>query len=137
MSKEKLQEKYILYQLLQQNLESLREQLELVERQFIEIKTTEQVLNDLKNRKGSDDVLVPLGSGYYGNGKVMDLETVLVNLGANVMISKKLKAANVFLREREKELERVSKEIQEQMAKVVDQINKTAMDIQKLAREDK
>jgi prefoldin alpha subunit len=137
MSKEKLQEKYILYQLLQQNLESLREQLELVERQFIEIKTTEQVLNDLKNRKGSDDVLVPLGSGYYGNGKVMDLETVLVNLGANVMISKKLKAANVFLREREKELERVSKEIQEQMAKVVDHINKTAMDIQKLAREDK
>jgi prefoldin alpha subunit len=137
MSKEKLQEKYILYQLLQQNLESLREQLELVERQFIEVKTTEQVLDDLKNRKGPDDVLVPLGSGYYGNGKVMDLETVLVNLGANVMISKKLKSANIFLREREKELERISKDIQEQMVKVVDQINKTAMDIQKLAREEK
>jgi len=121
MSKEKLQEKYVLYQLLQQNLESLREQLELVERQFMEIKTTEQVFKDFKNGKGNDDVLIPLGSGCYGEGKVTDVKTILVNLGANVMVNKTLESANLFLKEREKELEKASKGIQEQMVKIANQ----------------
>ncbi|NIO22537.1 MAG: prefoldin subunit alpha [Candidatus Aenigmarchaeota archaeon] len=137
MSEEKLQEKYVLYQLLQQNLESLREQLELVERQFMEIKTTQEVLKDLKKGKVTNDVLIPLGSGCYGKGKVTDLKTFLINLGANVMANKTLESAGPFLEEREKELEKAGKEIQEQMAKTANQINETAMEIQELARKRK
>lgn len=133
MSEEKLQEKYLLYQLLQQNLESLRQQLELVERQFVEIKTTEQVFKDLGGRKGVDDVLIPLGSGCYGRGKVTDVKTILVNLGANVMANKKLGPAKLFLREREKELENAGEEIQEQIIKIANHINETAIEIQGMA----
>ncbi len=135
MVDEKLQEKYVLYQLLQQNLESLRQQLELVERQLIEIKTTELVFRDFKNKKGIDDVLIPLGSGCYGKAKITDVKSVLVNLGANVMVNKTLESAELFLKRREEELEKVGREIQEQMIRVANEINEIAVEIQRLARE--
>jgi prefoldin alpha subunit len=137
MSEKELQEKYILYQLLQQNLENLRQQLEFVERQFIEIKNTQGVFRDFKKRKGSDDVLIPLGSGCYGSGDVQDLKNVLVNVGANIMVSKRVESAKLFLNEREKELEKAGKEIQEHMIKTAKEINETVMDIQKLANKEK
>ncbi|NIO21421.1 MAG: prefoldin subunit alpha [Candidatus Aenigmarchaeota archaeon] len=133
MSEKELQEKYLLYQILQQNLENLKQQLEMVEKQFIEIKTTEEIFKDFKNRKGTDDVLLPLGSGCYGKGDVRDLKNVMVNVGANIMVNKTTESAKLFMREREKELERASKEIQEHMVKTANDINQTAMEIQKLA----
>ncbi len=137
MSKEKLQEKYVLYQLLQQNLETLRQQLEMVERQFIETKTTEQVFKDLKSGKGNDDVLIPLGSGCYGKGRVMDTKNFLVGVGANIMTQKTMKSAELFLQERERELENASREIQEHMSKVANQIDEIATEIQAMVKKDK
>jgi prefoldin alpha subunit len=137
MSKEKLQEKYILYQLLQQNLESLREQFEIVERQLIELKNTQQVLKDLSKGKKTNDVLIPLGSGCYGKGEVTDLKDFVVNLGGNVMADKKTGSIKPFLEKREKELERAGREIQERMIKIANQINETAMEIQHLGKKEK
>lgn len=137
MPDKELQEKYILYQLLQQNMEKLRQQIELIERQLIEIKNTEEVFRDFKKRRGSDDVLIPLGSGCYGSGSVKNLKNVLVNIGANIMVSKPVESAKLFLNEREKELEKSAKEIQEQMVKIAKEIDETAVDIQKLARKEK
>jgi len=137
MSKEKLQEKYILYQLLQQNLESLRENLEIVERQLIELKNTQQVLKDLNKGDKTNDVLIPLGSGCYGKGRVTDLKGFLVNLGANVMVDRKAGSINSFLDKREDELEKVGKEVQERMIKTANQINETAMEIQRLGKKEK
>jgi len=134
MSKEKLQEKYILYQLLQQNLESLREHLELIEGQLIELKTTQQVLNDLKGGKSVTDVLIPLGGGCYGKGEVKDIKTFLVNLGANVMVDRKMESLKPLLEKREKDLERAGGEVQEQMIKTANQINETALEIQSMAK---
>jgi prefoldin alpha subunit len=136
MSKEKLQEKYVLYQLLNQNLESLKQQMELVEQQFIEVRSTMLSIDDLKKIGEKNEILIPLGSGCYGNGKVTDSGGVLVNVGAGIFMNKKSMDAESFLNERVKELENASNEIQAQMERIAKQMNELGVEIQEMARKE-
>jgi prefoldin alpha subunit len=137
MTKEKLQEKYVLFQLFQQNLETLRQQLEMIERRLLEVRTTSQAMKEIGKAKGNEDILIPFGSGCYGNGKITDKANVLVDLGAGVMIKKGLEEAQLFLKKKEEELEKASKEVQEEMNKVASKINELGSEIQILAKETK
>lgn len=135
MTKEKLQGKYVLYQLLNQNLESLKQQLEIVEQQFIEVKSTMLSIDDLKGMGGSNEIFLPLGSGCYGKGEVTDNKEILVNVGAGIFVNKKTASAKSFLDERVKELEKAGGEIQSQMERIVKQLNELGVEIQELVRQ--
>jgi prefoldin alpha subunit len=137
MSKEKLQEKYILYQLLNQNLESLRQQMQLVEQQFLEIKSTMMSIDDLKGMGEKNDIFLNIGSGCYGRGEITENDEILVNIGAGLFIKQKALSAKSFLDKRIKELERASKEIQEQMERIAKQMNELGFEIQEIARKEK
>lgn len=136
MSKEKLQEKYVLYQLLNQNMESLKQQFELVEQQFIEVKSTMMSLEDLNKSGENNEIFLPLGSGCYGKGKVTDNKGVLVNVGAGVFVNQKMAAAKSFLDKRLKELENANNEVQAQMERVAKQMNELGVEIQEIAKQE-
>ncbi len=137
MSKEKLQEKYVLYQLLNQNLESLRQQLQLVEQQFIEIKSTTMSIDDLKGMGEKNEIFLNIGSGCYGKGKITENDEILVNAGVGIFIKQKAEEAKSFLEERIKELEKASNEIQAQMERVAKQMNELGLEIQEIVRKEK
>ena len=133
MPNEKLNERYILYQILVQNLEALKQQIGLVEQQMFELSSTVLSIDDLKKMNENNEIFLPLGSGCYGSGKIMDNKRILVNAGAGIFINDEIGAAKVFIEERAKELERAGKEIEMQMERLVKQINQTAAEIQKIA----
>lgn len=137
MPKEKLQEKYVLYQLLNQNLESLKQQIQLVEQQFIEVKSTLMSVDDLKGVSGKNEIFLPLGSGCYGKGKVTENRKILVNVGAGIFINKKSVSVESFLEERVKELEKAGEEIQTQMERIARQMSELGLEIQELAKQEK
>ena len=134
MSKEKVQEKYVLYQLLNQNLESLKQQMQLVEQQFIEVKSTIMSIDDLKGMGEKNEIFLPLGSGCYGKGKITESNEMLLNVGAGVFVNKEAAAAKSLLEKRVKELERAGEEIQAQMERILKQMNELGVEIQELAR---
>ncbi|MEE9323484.1 MAG: prefoldin subunit alpha [Candidatus Aenigmarchaeota archaeon] len=136
MSKENLQEKYVLYQLLNQNLESLKQQMQLVEQQFIEVKTTMLSIEDFKKVGEKNEIFLPLGSGCYGKGKITENNEILVNIGAGVFADKKRVDANSFLEKRVGELEKASDEIQAQMERVAKQMNVIGSEIQELSKQE-
>jgi len=136
MSKEKLQEKYVLYQLLNQNLEGLKQQMQLVEQQFIEVKTTMLSIEDLKKMGKKNEIFLPIGSGCYGKGNIMENNEILVNVGAGIFIDKKAAAAKSFLEKRVEELEKASDEIQAQMERIAKQMNELGFEIQELAKKE-
>lgn len=134
MSKEKLQEKYVLYQLLNQNLESLKQQFDLIQQQLIEVKSTLMSIDDLGKTGEKNEIFLPLGSGCYGKGKITEKNDIMVNVGAGIFVNKKSADAKLFLDKRVKEIDKASEEIHEQMERIVRQMNELGLQIQEMAQ---
>ena len=109
VDQKQMEEKFIMYQLLQKQLEMFREQALQLEKNFIEIETTKQSVEDFQKLKTVNEIMIPLGSGYYIEGKITNLKKVLMSPGANFMIEKNLKSAHESLESKRKEIENISK----------------------------
>ncbi len=137
MPDKKIQEKYVLYQLLAQNLEALKQQLQIIEQQFVETRTTMESVENIEKTNEKNDIFLSIGSGCYGKGKITDRKDILVNVGAGILINKKIADAKSFLRERISTLERMAREIQGEMELVAKQMNELGIEIQELAQKEK
>lgn len=91
MSKENLQEKYVEFQMVDQQIKSLREQIESLEGQLGELQKLKLSLDSLETMKTDSESFVPLSSGVYLKGKITDNSVLLMNVGAGVMVEKPLK----------------------------------------------
>ena len=105
VNEREMQEKFITYQLLQKQLEMLREQAVQIENNFIEIETTKQTIANLAKLKKENEIMIPLGSGYFIEGKIINLKNTLMSPGMNVMVEKDFKAAGESLDEKKKDIE--------------------------------
>lgn len=136
MAEEKeIQEKFIMYQLLQKQLEMFREQALQLEKGFLEIETTKQAIEDFQKLKKDNDIMIPLGSGYYIEGKITDLKKVLMSPGANLMLENDLSSAQKSLEDKKKEIENVSKELESKIGEVVHKINDLAPELEKMVKQ--
>lgn len=131
-NKQEVQQKLIFYQLLQRHLEQLREQAMLLERMFIEIETTKQTVGDMKKLKEGNEILVPLGSGFYTHGKVSDTKRLLVDLGMGILVKKDTKSTDNVLENRRKELDNASRELQNDMVNTVKKMNELGMELERM-----
>jgi len=132
--KERNQGKIIMYQLLQAELEELRKQAILVENRMLDLETTEHALNEIRNFKGDNETLIPLGSGCYAHGNLLG-SNIILDIGAGVMVKRNINSAKTFLEERRKEIENAGKNLQTQMNGVVKNINELTPEIEKIVRE--
>ena len=135
-AKTKLNEKYIIYQVLAQNLEALKQQLEFVEQQMIELKSTSMSMEDVVKTGAENEIFLPLGSGCFGRGKITDGKKVLVGVGAGVFLEKDAKDAKAFVEKNFNEVEKAGLEIEEQMKTTVGQMNHIAGEIQGMAQQE-
>jgi prefoldin alpha subunit len=126
---EAVQEKVLIYQILKQQLENVQSQSLLLENAFMELENSKQALSDLNVSKESD-VLIPLGSGCYAHGNMANSGSVLMNVGAGVVVGKPISLALEKLEEKRKEIEKHFEELQRNMQMLVGEINKVATDFE-------
>ena len=86
-------------QMQQAKGDSIRTQMQQMQSTIIEIGGAMEAIKNVK--KASKDVLVPIGAGAYLSCPKPDSERVVVNIGANVMLSKKPEEAVKLLEERQ------------------------------------
>lgn len=134
MANEKLNEKYVIYQVLAQNLEALKQQIQIVEQQLIELRSTMLSMEDLEKLKDDNEILVPIGGGCFSRGKISDNRKVIVNVGAGIFLDNDMAIAKKLMDERFREVEKAGMEIEEQMKNIVGQMNTLAAEIQNLAQ---
>ena len=133
MPNQKLNEKYILYQLLAQNMESLKQQLEFVGQQLVELKSTSLSVEDLEKAGEKNEIFLPLGSACFCKGMVTERGKILVGIGAGVFVEKDAQEAKSFIERNFNELEKAGTEIEEQLKSTAGQMNELAAEIQELA----
>ena len=132
---EELQHKFILYQLLQQRVEELKQQVEMLQQKNMEMETTKFALSEINSMKEGNEVLVPLGSGCYVYGKSTNSKKILVDLGAGVMTNKNAQEAQNLVEEKREEIEKLLLNLQSELIEAVSKINEMTPELQKAAEE--
>ena len=84
---EKTQQKMMQFQLMQNQLEAVRAQLQQLVSRAEELSVTKLTLENLNISKSSE-AFIPLGSGNFIKGKVEDSKSVLVSVGGSAAIKK-------------------------------------------------
>jgi prefoldin alpha subunit len=130
-----VQEKLIIYQLLQQQAENLKQAAVLLEKSAAEVMMSKDVMADLKTVKSEADTFLPIGSGCYVKGKVMQTDVVLAEVGAGVLREKSPAEAGKILDARLDEIKKQESAIQADLGMIADKMKELLPELQKIARE--
>jgi prefoldin alpha subunit len=115
---QKLQQKYLEMQIIDQQMKQIQKQLQLIESQITEIAVTKEALNDLKNTKTDSEILAPVSSGIFVKGKLADNEKLAVNVGSGTVVEKTIPDVIKIIEEQEKEIKKTYDALMIEMQKL-------------------
>ena len=131
--KQELQQKLIVYQILQRHIEELQQQAMLLERRFAELESALRTISDVEKVKKGGEVLFPLGGGIYSKGSSVDSRSFMVDLGSGFVAKKSAADAKAFLEKKKEEIERLGENMQAEMKATVSKLNVAANELKELA----
>ncbi len=108
-------------QMHQSKGEIIRQQIQAMQSNILEISSTMDVLRNIK-KASKGDTLLPIGAGVMLACPKPDPSRVVVNVGANVMVEKKPEDALLMLEDRQKRIMKAVEESQKNLQEVVQAI---------------
>ncbi len=126
-NEKEIQEKMMMYKTLESRLEVLNKQRDLVNTKIMEIISTISSIDEFD--KTQKNILFKLGSDAFVQADVVKKNEILVEIGAGIIMEKTLEEGKAILNMRKQEMENVMKEIQYNMAQIMDTVNKLAPEI--------
>ena len=118
-----LQKILIELQLYKKKLDSINQQIQIVETTLLELEGTIKAIETLKNESIGKEILVSLGSGSYFKATLKDNKKVIVNVGAGISIEKTIEDAKKMLEERKEELKKTNDELQKNAYEINNKIS--------------
>ena len=132
MEQQELQRKYMEYQLLDQNIKQLQQQAETADQQMIAIMATLQSLDEFGLLKDETEILVPLNNGIFTKAKLKKENSLLINVGASVVVSKSLENTKKLVENQREEMEKIKEKIAENMSKLVERASELEKDLSQI-----
>lgn len=111
----------------------LNDQLRLIELQLTEFKSAKELLDSLPTMDLNKEVLFPIGGGVYIKGRVSDSETVLLDVGADVLSESSVKNAADIAAKSINELTDAKNKIETSLTETVKKSNEIRSIIERLA----
>lgn len=90
VDQQKMEEKYMQFQSLQQHLELINQHVEKMQEQRQEIESTIDALNELEKSKTDTEILAPIANGIFVKAKLLDPSRLTVNLGSDIAAEKSI-----------------------------------------------
>lgn len=138
MNDKELQRKLIQVELLKEQTRQLQTQQATITNQLVELENTKISLNESKNSKEGDDILIPFGGGVYTSGKLGNIKKVLVDVGAGVAVNKTIAETSKYLEKQQNNLKEAMGKINEELKKIDNESFYINQEIQKeLAKKQK
>jgi prefoldin alpha subunit len=131
LSKDELQEKYMQFHTLSQQLKQVKEYLENIETQITELG---QIIANLDQISGIDkgtEILVPVSNGIFIKANVTKSDEFIVNVGSNTLVAKDKQGIKDLLEKQRRELN----EVQHKLLHDFETLQVTAMTIQEEIRQ--
>lgn len=114
---QKLQQKYIELQLLDQQIKQIQQQLVLLEQQISDLTILEESLNEIKKVELNSEILAPLGAGVFIKASIKDNKEVLMNVGSNINVKKKIPDAIEIVKAQKEELQNIIRQTENELQK--------------------
>ncbi len=128
-NEEQLQQKYLKFQFLQQQVEQLSQQLEILNQQNAELEISINALRKLGRTKINNEILAPIADGIFLKGELKDNQKLIVNVGSDVAVEKTIPQVVKLLEKQKEELERkliggemVLQQLSEQAMKIYQEV---------------
>ena len=107
MAKEKeLQQKYIQFQMYQQQIEQLSQQLEVLTQRLSELDVSQDALKQLSEIKSGNEILANIAPGVFVKADLKDNSKAIVSVGGEIAVEKDPAEVVKLLEEQKKELEK-------------------------------
>jgi prefoldin alpha subunit len=120
--------------ILEQTAENIRQRLTIAEATYNEHRQTYDTLSALKNEKPNVEALVAIGSGSYIKCVITDVENVLLNMGGNVYVEKKVDDAMKILEGRANDILKLRDSLQQQLVNIVTKLEEARRRLTELTR---
>ncbi|MDI6721321.1 MAG: prefoldin subunit alpha [Candidatus Aenigmarchaeota archaeon] len=127
-----LQKKYVHLQILKQQASALMEEKQAIDSRVNEVNFTMNAIRKIGEASIGDRMWSPLGSGAFMISDVGDIEKVLVNAGAGVLVKTDREHAIEILEGRLKDLEDVDRQLMDELVKFGGQINSLEGEMQEM-----
>jgi len=117
------------FQIFEQQIRAIQEQLQAIEQVIIELGSLNLDLDELINKKDSE-ILAPVGRGIYANAKLLS-EDLLVDIGNKNFVKKTIPETKNILQKQIKKLEDIREKLNEELDKINNELTKVFMEHQK------
>jgi prefoldin alpha subunit len=131
MSEKELQEKIMVYRIVESRIDALIRQRDLFLNKLVELQNTVASIDEIA--KSNEEILFPIGSEAYSFGKVADKNKIIVEIGAGVALEKNFEEAKEIIQKRKADIETAVRAIQEDVQKLSQSLSSLEMEIQSLA----
>ncbi len=127
VSDEIIQEKYMQLQMLAQTMRQVQQQLQMMDEQGAELERVIEGLESITSSSQGTKLLVPISEGIFAHATIQNPNSLLVNVGGNVVVNKTGAEAKVLLEKRMQEM----REHRERMDAQMNEIMQAAQHLQK------
>ncbi len=117
------QELMIKFQMFEQQIEHLNQQLEAVDSGILEMNSLNLDLDELKGKTGKE-ILAPIGRGIFAKAK-LESEELLVDIGNKNFVKRSVEETKEIIKEQVQKLEEVKNELTEELKKVDKELTET------------
>jgi len=137
VDQKQLNEKYMELQIFEQQLKQVNQQLLNLDNQLLELQRIEENLGDLTETKKNTELLVALGGGVFSKTELTDNKTVLMNVGANIIIEKDIPSSKEVIGHQIDQIKTVMKQLEQEFQVLAANSQTIQQDLQKLSSEMK
>ncbi len=128
------QRKYMHLQLYKHQLNAYAEEKGKIDNKIAELRMTVDALEKIGKINKGEEIWSPLGSSTFVMSDVKDIENVLVNIGAGVVIKSTRERSVEILQSRLDEIEDVNRSLIAEIIKYSEEIEKLEPEVQRLAQ---
>ncbi len=132
---EQLQEKYMEYQMIEEQIKKMQEQLLSFKKQNEELEGITNALQNIAEVKQGTEILVPMSSGIFIKAEVQETKEVLVNVGDNVVVEKKLEDAILLVRKQQEDINEYREKVAKNTELIIEHGQRLEQEVMKLAQE--
>src|SRR3989344_3608062 len=101
---------------LHQTIEGMHEHVQMLEKQRSELEYVDESLDALGSVKAGTQVLVQISSGIFAPAKITDVNRLLVNVGADVMVEKDIAQTRTIIQDQAVQLAQVHGQLTAKLA---------------------
>jgi len=126
-----MQEKVVMYQMLQGQLEQFNQQAALLERKHMELEATKEIITDMSKMKEGKEMLLPLGGEMFTYGKITNPKDILVNIGAGVVVGNNIKVGTELIDKKLAEIVKLREHLQKDSTAIAKKMAEIEAEVRK------